>query len=133
MVRRIPWRLIAGAGVIAVVLLVLAACGTSEPQSTIAQDGQNNRRIWDVYNLLWVLAAIVGVFVEGLLVYAIIRFRRRPRTAHGRPVPVHGNTKLEVAWTVIPAAILAIIGIPSLSILADLEKRPDNPALKVDV
>ena len=40
--------------------LVLGACSiTDDPQSTIAQDGQANERIWFVYNFLWVGAAVV--------------------------------------------------------------------------
>jgi cytochrome c oxidase subunit 2 len=127
MIRRVPWRGLAGAALAAVVLLVLSACGTDHPQTTIAQDGEANRRIWDVYYILWIGAAVVFVLVEGLLVFAIIRGRRRPRTVHGRPVPVHGNSTLEVVWTIIPAIVLVGIGIPTLQILADLHERPDDP------
>jgi cytochrome c oxidase subunit 2 len=124
--------------VAALLLLVglLAACGnpTDAPQSTIAQDGANNARIWDVYNILWIGAAIVFVLVEGLLFYTVFRYRRRPRTAHGRPVPVHGNTKLEIIWTIIPAVVLVIIAVPTLQIMADLNDVPDEEnALKVEV
>ena len=47
------------------------------------------------------------------------RFRHRPKMAHGRPVPVHGNTTLEIAWTIIPAVILVLISIPTLQVLAE--------------
>ncbi len=120
-------------------LLVLAstlsACGvTDDPMSTIAQEGRANDRIWFVYNIIWVGAAVVFVLVEALLIYTLIRFRRRPRTVHGRPVPVHGNTTLEIAWTVIPAVVLVAIGIPTLQVLADLESTPDDqPVMQVEV
>jgi cytochrome c oxidase subunit II len=105
----------------------LSACGvTDDPQSTIAQEGRANERIWFVYNIIWVGVAVVFVLVESLLIYTIIRFRRRPKTAHGRPVPVHGNTTLEIAWTIIPAVVLVAIGIPTLQVLADLETTPDD-------
>ena len=108
--------------------LGLAACAspTDDPQSTITQAGKANERIWDVYNILWILSAIVFVLVEGMLVYTIWRFRHRPRTAHGRPVPIHGNTKLEIIWTIIPAIIIAGIGIPTLQVLAELSDSPDD-------
>ncbi len=114
---------------------VLGACGaTDDPMSTIAQEGRANERIWFVYNFMWVGAAIVFVLVEGLLIYTLYRFRRRPRTVHGRPVPVHGNTTLEIAWTVIPAVVLVAIGIPTLQVLAELETTPDDQnVMQVDV
>lgn len=114
--------------------LLLTACG-STPQSTLIRKGAAAERIWDVYGLIWIAAAIVFVLVEGLLVYTIIRYRRAPRTAHGRPVPVHGNTKLEIIWTVIPALILVVIAIPTLQIIADLAEVPTDQGepLKVDV
>lgn len=104
----------------------LSACATDDPLSTIAQEGRANERIWFVYNIIWIGAAVVFVLVEALLIYTLIRFRRRPRTVHGRPVPVHGNTTLEIAWTVIPAVVLVAIGIPTLQVLADLETTPDD-------
>lgn len=124
MIRRLRWRYVAIFALLGAVVL-LTGCDGGAPQSTIRQAGANNRRIWDVYNLLWIGAAIVGVLVEGLLVFAIFKFRHAPRTAHGRPVPVHGNTKLEVAWTIVPAIVLVIIGIPTMQIIAELYKRPD--------
>jgi cytochrome c oxidase subunit II len=127
MIRRLPWRLMAGLALIGV-LLTLTGCIPDAPQSTIHQYGGNNRRIWDIYNILWIGAAVVGALVEGLLIFAVIRYRGKPRTAHGRPVPVHGNTRLEIAWTIIPAIVLVVISIPSLRIIADLDKGPsDNP------
>jgi cytochrome c oxidase subunit 2 len=113
----------------------LSACGvTDDPQSTIAQEGRANERIWFVYNIIWVGVAVVFVLVEALLIYTIIRFRRRPKTAHGRPVPVHGNTTLEIAWTIIPAVVLVAIGIPTLQVLADLETTPDDQnSMQVEV
>lgn len=128
------FRILAVFALIALALTLSACSATNDPQSTIAQEGRANERIWFVYNFLWVGAAIVFVLVEGLLVYTLIRFRRRPRTVHGRPVPVHGNTTLEIAWTVIPAVVLVAIGIPTLQVLAELESTPDDQnVMQVDV
>lgn len=134
MVRRLPWRAVAALALLGLVLL-LSACSSSAPQSTITDESVNNNRIWDVYTILWIAAAIVFVLVEGLLVYTIIKFRSRPKTAHGRPVPVHGNTRLEIIWTIIPAIVLVVIAVPTLQVLAELEERPDpsEDPLKVSV
>ncbi len=114
--------------------LLLTACGDA-PQSTLIRKGAAAERIWDVYGLLWIGTAVVFLLVEGLLFYTVIRFRRAPKTAHGRPVPVHGNTKLEIVWTVIPALVLVFIAIPTVQIIADLSEAPTHQGdpLKVDV
>jgi cytochrome c oxidase subunit 2 len=71
-------------------------------------------RLYDFHTLLvWIISAI-SIFVLGLLLYAIVRFResRNPvpsRTTH--------HTLVEVVWTVVPVLILVVIAIPSLRIL----------------
>lgn len=71
-------------------------------------------RIEGLHDLLLVIITVITVFVLGLLMYTMWRFRaaRNPtptRTAH--------NTLLEVAWTVIPVVILVVIAIPSFKLL----------------
>ena len=63
---------------------------------------------------LLLLCAIISVFVLGLLVYVIIRFRRG-----ANPVPsrTSHNTAIEVIWTVIPVLILVAIAIPSIRLM----------------
>lgn len=126
MVHRLPWRIVAALAMLSVGVLLLGACSSSAPQTTISDASVNNDRIWSVYTIIWIAAAVVFVAVEALLVYTIIKFRNKPRTAHGRPVPVHGNTKLEIVWTIIPAVVLVVIAIPTLQIIAELEKRPSQ-------
>lgn len=63
--------------------------------------------IKDLYDLIFVIAVLVFVFVEGLLIYTAIRFRRR--RADEMPEQVHGSRTLELLWTIIPAIIVAVI------------------------
>lgn len=65
-------------------------------------------------NWLLLVCAAISIFVLGLLLYAIIRFRR------GRnPTPSRSshNTLLEFVWTVVPVLILVAIAVPSLRLL----------------
>jgi cytochrome c oxidase subunit 2 len=62
--------------------------------------------IRNLFNFILVMATLIFVVVEGLLVFAIFRFRNRPPEA---AMQFHGNTKLELAWTAAPAVILAIL------------------------
>ena len=58
----------------------------------------------------WALG--VFILVEGVLIFAIWKFRAKP----GQPEPeqTHGNTMLEIIWTAIPAFILVMIAIPTV-------------------
>ena len=70
--------------------------------------------------LLWIIVATC-LFVLGLLVWIVIRYR-----AAANPVPskVHHNTLLEVAWTLIPVIILVFIAVPSFRLLYFQETLP---------
>ncbi|PKB58209.1 MAG: cytochrome c oxidase subunit II [SAR202 cluster bacterium Casp-Chloro-G2] len=80
----------------------------------------------DLFNvLLWVMVAVFFL-VEGALLYAIIRYRKRP----GQPKPpqIHGNTTLEVTLTIIPTILVLGLGIWSVFTLFDLQDPdPDGP------
>ncbi len=62
--------------------------------------------IANLFTFILVTAGIIFVLVEGLLLVAVLRFRNRPPES---AVQFHGNTKLEVAWTMAPAVILAVL------------------------
>jgi cytochrome c oxidase subunit 2 len=102
---RSPW----GYLLIGVVLaLIVSGCTTNNPQSTLDPKGPAAQTIYDLFVpfLFWP-AVIVFFAVEGILLYSIYRFRGRP----GDPLPaqLHGNTRLEVTWTLVPALILIVI------------------------
>jgi cytochrome c oxidase subunit 2 len=63
--------------------------------------------------LLWIIT-LITIFVLGLMIYAIVRFRA---SAHPSPTRTAHNTVLEVAWTAIPVLILVAIAIPSFKLL----------------
>jgi cytochrome c oxidase subunit 2 len=66
----------------------------------------NADSIKTLYILIFVLALIIFIGVEGLLLYSMIRYRaRKGRVA----AQIHGNTPLEIGWTVGAAAILIFI------------------------
>jgi cytochrome c oxidase subunit 2 len=65
-------------------------------------------------NWLLLLCAIISVFVLGLLLYAMVRYRRG---AHPVPSRNTHNTTIEVVWTLVPVLILVAIAIPSIRLL----------------
>ncbi|HEX4680769.1 MAG TPA: cytochrome c oxidase subunit II, partial [Gaiellaceae bacterium] len=70
----------------------------------------NAHKIHSAFIFVSIFTGVIFVGVEAALVLFIIKYRRgkRPRTAEGPQI--HGSTKLEVIWTVIPVVILAVIG-----------------------
>jgi len=56
-----------------------------------------------VYTWVFWLSVILGTIVAALLLYAYFRFRRR--SDDDEPEQVHGNTRLEITWTIIPLAV----------------------------
>ena len=109
--------------VLGLVLVVgLAGCTGVLPQSTLHPVSDFGQRIDDLFRRIFWFAVGVFVIVEGLLMYAVFRFRDRGE--EGRPEPVHGNTKLEIAWTLAPAIILVLIAVPTIRTIFIV----DNPA-----
>jgi cytochrome c oxidase subunit 2 len=66
----------------------------------------NADSIANLYNLILVLAIIVFAIVEGALVYSVYKFRAKRGALAAQ---IHGNTPLEIGWTVAAALILVII------------------------
>ncbi len=123
-------RFILYLGLSALLLFVLA-CAPDAKQSTFGTAGPVAERqllLFDV--LLWVMV-VVFVLVEGVLLYAIIKFRRRPGQ-NELPPQTHGHTALEITWTVIPTILILALGIWSTITLFELDRPPANvPALEV--
>lgn len=83
------------------------------------------------YLILWITSAVFAiVFVA--LIWFMIRYRYR---SDRRAIYSHGNNKLEVAWTVIPALILVFLGIISQSVWSDIKQDVPgaDTSLVVDV
>jgi cytochrome c oxidase subunit II len=108
--------------------LVLAGCASemnTAPQTTFSDQGNNAAEILALFRPVFWVATAVFVLVEGLLIYSVIRFRRRPQD--GIPLQIHGNTPIEIAWTIIPAIIVLGIATLTFRTQANLEYEGENP------
>jgi len=77
--------------------------------------------------LFYIILGVVTFFfvvVEVLLVYFLIHYRRTKKNQVG--VNVHGNSKLEVVWTLIPALILVVMGVMSVKYVYAEQTPPAN-------
>lgn len=101
--------------------LLIAGC-TPGPQDALAPVGPVGVMESNLYNLIFWIAVVVFVIVEGLLVYTIYRYRRKGD--EGMPHQTHGNTALELTWTIIPCLILIGIAVPTLTTIASAATVP---------
>jgi cytochrome c oxidase subunit II len=113
------------------VFVFLASCAKDAPQDTFDVDGPIARKIDNLQVPVFLVAGVVFVLVQGLLIATVVKHRHRP----GRPDPVqvHGNTKLEIGWTVVPALLLSVIAFPTAFTIFDLSREPKKNVLPVDV
>jgi cytochrome c oxidase subunit 2 len=86
---------------------LLAATGLTP----VEPDSPNTERIEDLFWFIGFWAAIVLLAVAIPLVYFVWRYRSggRPRTVEGPQI--HGSTRLEIAWTLVPVAILIVVAV----------------------
>jgi cytochrome c oxidase subunit II len=88
-------------------------------------------KIDNLLNVMIVLSAFVFSLVMVMLFYALWKFKAKPGDESDGE-PIHGNTRLEVAWTLIPTIIVLFAGGYSWAVLNDIEEPAENP-LKVQV
>ena len=114
-------------------LLALGACASDAPQDTLEPSGKFAKKIDTLQKPVFLIAIVVFVFVEVLIVIAIMKFRARPDDDEDElPPQMHGNTRLEIGWTILPAIVLAVISFATLPVIFELAEKPDE-ALEVTV
>lgn len=102
------------------------------PYSTISPASPQADDIHGIYKLTFWLALIVFVGVQAALIYTVLRYRRRDENEE-RPEQTHGNPKLEVIWTIIPAIILLVIFVPTVRTIYAQADEIENPDMVVEV
>ncbi|HCG91000.1 MAG TPA: cytochrome c oxidase subunit II [Dehalococcoidia bacterium] len=109
-------------GLLFVIILASFGCSYDGRMTTFESFGpvaEVQGLLFDV--LIWVMA-IVFVLVEFVLIYAAIKYRHKP----GAPLPkqTHGNTTLEITWTIIPTILVLGLGMWSLQVLWQIQEPP---------
>src|SRR5215467_12483610 len=129
--RRPGTRKAGAAALTVVVAALIAACGGSTPNSIFHQRTDFNRDVDFLFKILIYFGTAVFIIVEAILVWTLVKYRARP----GLPEPehVHGNTALEITWTVIPLIILVLIGVPTVSTILKTQAKARADALQVEV
>jgi cytochrome c oxidase subunit 2 len=112
--------------------LLLASCAPHASQDTLQPAGPYAQEIKDLFVPVFWVAVAVFVIVEGGIVLILIRYRHRKRSER-MPAQTHGNTRLEVGWTILPAIVLAFVTVPTVATIWDLARKPPADALHITV
>ena len=110
---------------------LIASCSTGQAADTLTDRGDVSARIRDLFFPVFWLGVIIFFLVEGLLLFVLYRFREKPDD-NQLPIQRHGNTRLEIGWTIVPSLIMLAIAVPTIATIVDLSRRPEG-ALQVEV
>lgn len=118
-------RLVAAALLALTGSLVFASGAFADFLTPESGGSPNADQIDSLYKIILYIAIVVFVVVEGALLYSLIKFRaKRGRVA----AQIHGNTRLEISWTVGAALILVVLSAVTFVKLDDIQNPPDSDA-----
>src|ERR1700737_1901739 len=104
--------------------LVLSGCVSNASQDTLKAEGPVARQLNNLFIPVFWIAVGVFALVAGLVGFAMWRFRAR--SDDEAPKQIHGNTAFEISWTIIPALLLAVIAVPTVKMVFDINRTPKN-------
>jgi cytochrome c oxidase subunit 2 len=105
------------------------ANGLGFPHEVVTTEGIASASL---YLPIFLIAVVIFILIEGLLLFMAWRFRRKADDTE-LPAQTHGNNKLEIIWTAIPAAIVTVLFIGSAIVLTDVQSESDDPDVVVNV
>ena len=98
------------------------------PQAS--EQAKNNDRL---YHVLVIASIPIFVLVAAVILYCVWKYRMRPGQELMDGPPIHGNTRLEVFWTALPAALVLSLVSYSFVVLHENEKKPPGREIKIGV
>lgn len=118
-----------------VALVLLAGCagqdtGAVESIRTPSVFAPASTPADEILELSWLVIGITGaifVVVETLLLIAIVRYRRRRADDRREPAQVYGSGPIEMAWTIVPVIIVAVLFLVTTRSIATLQKESAPP------
>jgi len=111
-------------GVVALLATAGVAAAANGGFTPVTPHSPNAARTNDAYYVILAFTGAIFLIVEGALVTFIWRYRGRGRSRTVDAVQVHGNTRLELIWTVIPVIILCAIGLVVFYELPGISSAP---------
>ena len=88
-------------------------------------------RIWFVIWASTIVSIVIFAIVMAVITYSVFKFRKQPDDETDGP-PIHGHTRLEIVWTIIPTIIVLLLSVASAIVLHQNSNAGTNP-LKINV
>jgi cytochrome c oxidase subunit II len=98
---------------LAATVILVAGCGSFGPPRPVTAEA---RDIEWLYYFVMIIAVVIWALVTGLILFAVVRYRRKP-TDTELPPQIHGNNVLEIVWTVVPTIIVGVMFVFSFNTL----------------
>jgi cytochrome c oxidase subunit II len=121
--RRRTGLVLAGFACSMAVALLLPAAASAHFLTPKSSASPNANAIASLYRIVLYIAAVVFVIVEGALAYSVFRFRSHKSKVAAQ---IHGNTPLEIGWTVAAALILVVLTVVTFVKLPSILNPPDS-------
>jgi cytochrome c oxidase subunit 2 len=112
-------------------MMIFPVIALAAPPSPLDPASPAARSIANLHNIALTIATLVFAIVCSLLIYALIRYRRKS-TEEAEPEQIHGNATLETIWTLIPVGILVVLLVLTFQSLRDIDpNRPTDLTVQV--
>jgi cytochrome c oxidase subunit II len=118
---------------VAALAMLLASCAGDGvyPNTTFEPKTDLGRAADFLWNRMLFLGTVVFILTEAALLFVVWKYRYRGQQE--MPRQVHGNTSLEILWTLIPAVVLVFIAVPTVRTIFETQAPPPRDALHVEV
>lgn len=124
-------RWVISAIIATLVALVLPIVVLAQAPSPLSPASPGASAIASLHTIIMAIAVVIFVIVEGLLIYSIVRFRRRDESEV--PRQIYGSVPVEIAWTVAPAIIVLILMFLTFRTMRTVAEPPPSNTVNVQV
>ncbi|MEO8228884.1 MAG: cytochrome c oxidase subunit II [Chloroflexota bacterium] len=118
------------AGLVVVGLLALMALAGAFRLFPPTPVTDRAREIDALYNFVFAISVAIFVLVEGLIIYAVVRYGRKPADTE-LPPQIHGNNILEIVWTIVPTIIVAVMFVVSFNSLNKVDAVANTTDVRI--
>ena len=126
----VGWLIAAAIGIGLLVLVILNGSAIWNSFFPPEAKSVQGKAIRDLYDVIFVIAVAIFLLVEGLIIWSVIRYRRKPGDDE-LPPQTHGNNLAEVTWTLVPTIIVIFMFVISWQTLNSVDAQAAQPDLKV--